>query len=177
MKIAAFDLSLTATGWARSLDSAPTLGAAWESGVLKSKHKGAARLWDLLNQIVRIGRVADLVILEGYAHAASYQAHQMGELGGVVRLGFLQAKVPVVVVPPTKLKAFATGTGGGKKERIFAECIRRLGYEGHSEDEADAIWLLQMGLHHYRLPGEVKLPKAQTERLADVKWPQIETVH
>lgn len=175
MRAAAFDLSLTSTGWARSSDSALPSGFHWESGVLKPEGTGVRRLWMALHAITGIARGCDVVVLEGYAHGAKHQTHQLGELGGVVKLGFYQSNIPVVVVPPTKLKKFATGKGSGKKEAPFAEAIRRLGYDGYSHDEADALWLLQMAIHHYKLPGLVELPKLHLTALYDeVKWPRIE---
>jgi Holliday junction resolvasome RuvABC endonuclease subunit len=171
MIVGALDASLTATGWARTNGSVPALGEPWESGVIGSEFTGSRRLWDLLNQVIAKVRECDVVVLEGYAFAARNQAHQIGELGGVLRLGLLQHKIPLVVIPPTKLKMFATGKGSGKKEAIFAECIRRLGYPGTSHDEADAWWLLQMGIHHYDLPGKVDLPQAHLRALNEVKWP------
>jgi Holliday junction resolvasome RuvABC endonuclease subunit len=179
VRLAAFDLSMTATGWARNIDPAPALGSPWESGILTSKHKGARRLWDLLHKVMRAchedGPV-DVAIIEGYAHGSKYQTHQTGELGGVIRLGFFQKDIPLVVVPPTKLKKFASGKGSHKKGEtkivMVGAAIRRLDYEGNSHDVADALWLLQMGLHHYKLPGAVPLPKHNLTALHDdVEWP------
>jgi Holliday junction resolvasome RuvABC endonuclease subunit len=102
------------------------------------------------------------------------QAHQIGELGGVLRLAFFQAEIPTIVIPPTKVKMFATGSGKGKKEGPLAEAIRRLEYGGSKHDEADALWLLQMALTHYELPGAISLPKSHTRALVGVDWPPAE---
>lgn len=178
MRIAAFDPSLTATGWARSLDPAPALGNPWEHGIIKSKWRGPKRLGDILHQFIRVAADCDVAIIEGYAFAKGFQAHQIGELGGVLRLGFYQQKLPMVIVPPSKLKKFATGKGSAKKGEtkivMVGAAIRRLDYEGNSHDVADALWLLQMGLHHYKLPGASPLPKINMEALYDdVEWPVI----
>jgi len=176
VRLAAFDLSLTAIGYARTFGSEVALGRPWESGVFKPGYAGPKRLWHALNEVVNIaGRVdqCDVVILEGYAYAARHQAHQLGELGGVIRLGLFQRKLPFVVIPPSKLKQFATGKGQIEKEAVIAQAVRRLGYEGYSHDEADALWLLQMGLHRYGLPGAVEMPKANRAAIEDanIKWP------
>ena len=178
MRLAAFDLSLTATGWARNIEPAPALGSPWEHGLISSKFRGPKRLWDILSKVMRVAAGCDVVLIEGYAFSKGYQAHQAGELGGVVRLGFFQAGVPLVVIPPAKLKKFASGKGGHKKGEtkivMVGEAIRRLGYEGNSHDIADALWLLQMGLHHYQLPGAVPLPKLNLQAIhTDVDWPTI----
>jgi len=176
MKISAFDPSLTATGWARNIDPAPALGSCWESGIITSSYRGPKRLWDLLSKVMGVASHCDVVIIEGYAFSKGFKAHQIGELGGVLRLGFYQGKIPLVEVPPSKLKKFASGKGGHKKGEtkivMVGEAIRRLGYAGNSHDEADALWLLQMGLHHYKLPGAVTLPKVNLTALYDeVEWP------
>jgi crossover junction endodeoxyribonuclease RuvC len=173
VRLAAFDLSLTSTGWARTTLSGPPGDFAWESGVIETGLRGTSRLWKILYYVLQVAKDCDLAILEGYAHASQYQSHQMGELGGVVRLGLHQKEIPFVVVPPLTLKMFATGTGKGKKEGIFAECIRRLGYEGTSDDEADALWLLQMGIHAYDLHGKVTLPKSHLRALEKIEWPRV----
>lgn len=159
------------------MDPAPALGSPWETGLISSKWKGPKRLWDLLHQFMRVADGCDVGIIEGYAFAKGFRAHQMGELGGVIRLGFFQKKIPLVVIPPTTLKKFAIGRGRVKKGEdskamVLAEAIRRLNYSGSSIDQADALWLLQMGIHQYKLPGAVKLPQNHMAALSEeIEWP------
>lgn len=167
MKIAAFDLSLTCTGYARSN------GAHWEVGNLANKLRGCERLQYLRDRVLRLAACADLVVIEGYAYASGQGAHQLGELGGVIRLALYEARLPVVELPPATLKRYATGTGNAKKDQVLAAAIRRLGYEGHINDEADALWLLHAALDHYGQPLAVTLPAAQREALAKVVWPEL----
>lgn len=174
MRLVGLDPSLTAIGWARSLDPAPALGPVWESGVIHPKGRGAPRLYNALWRVMEVVDGCDLVVIEEYAFNAHQGAHQIGELGGVLRLGLYQKKIPYVVIAPTKLKKFATGTGKGKKEAPFAEAIRRLNYERNSHDEADALWLLQMALHQYSLPGAIDLPQTHLSALTGVTWPVIQ---
>lgn len=167
--LAALDASLTSTGWARC----PLDGSSLEVGTIKPRGRGVARLQDALNQVVRVVDGAVLVLLEGYAHGKGYQAHQLGELGGVLRLGLYQRGTPFVEVPPACVKKLASGNGNAKKERVLAEAIRRLGYRGASNDEADARWLLELARVHFEVPGAASLPKKHLEFMEKIDWPEL----
>lgn len=167
--IVAFDLSLTSIGWARVTEPAPTP----EVGTIRPRGRSAARLQDALNQIIPIARGARLALIEGYAHGKNYQAHQLGELGGVVRLGFHQLGITWLAIPPKCTKKLATGNGNAKKEMMLAAAFKRLGYEGFSYDEADALWLLQVAAAHYGLACAAVLPAKHYEFQSQVEWPQI----
>jgi len=174
VRAAGLDLSLTSIGWARSKKTVPALGPAWESGVIHPKGRGAPRLWDALHQVMKVVTNCDVVVIEGYAYMAKQGGHQIGELGGVIRLGLHQRAIPYVEIAPNKLKKFATGKGSGKKEAPFGEAIRRLDYQGSSHDESDALWLLQMALHHYGWDGRVDLPQLHMTALQGISWPVVE---
>lgn len=170
MLIVALDPSLTATGVADSRD--PTQGRVLSPNGLS----GMARLHWIQKQIQQVTAGADLVVVEGYAYGAKYHAHQMGEVGGVIRLTlWCMGRTYVDVPPPVRMKV-ATGKGQAKKAAVIAEAVRRLGYEGHDDNVADALWLLQLALHQYDLPGAVDLPKSHLEPLAKARaeWPSLE---
>lgn len=171
MRIVALDPSLTATGVADSADPEHPFVLSPPSGA-----RGPERLFWIQKQVDRVTRGADLVAVEGYAHGAKYQAHQMGELGGVIRLTLWCRNTPYVDVPPPVRMKVATGKGQAKKEHVLAEAIQRLGYAGHDNNEADALWILQAALQHYQLPGAVPLPAKHLEPLAKSRpnWPTLE---
>lgn len=166
MKIAAFDPSLTETGYARAN------GKRRETGTVTTELKGVARLQLIRDRVLELAARADLVILEGYAFAAANRAHQLGELGGVLRLALWEAGLPLVEIPPAKLKMYLAGKGNAKKEAMLAAAIRRLDYEGSNNNEADALALLHAGLDAYGL-GWAKLPAAQRETIKKIEWPAI----
>ncbi len=114
---------------------------------------------------------ADLVVIEGYSmgsHGA--HSHALGELGGVVRLALFEAGIPHVDVPPATLKVYATGKGNAGKGDVLAEAVRRLGYDGGDDNEADALWLRAFGLELMGAP-VVTLPEAHRRALAKVDLP------
>lgn len=144
--ILAGDMSLTASGLAYPNGT---------SALYRPYHKdGIARVLEIRDMLVTLARglCADLVVLEGYSYGSKHQAHQLGELGGQVRGGLYEASIPFVVIPPSTNKLYATGNGGAGKPAVTAEAIRRLGYAGHDDNEADALWLRALALDAYGYP-------------------------
>ena len=175
MKILALDLSVTGTGWATNEDGEPHY-----SGIIThtKPKKGVyqhpmVRLNRIKEEVDRLSYDAKLVVMEGYSYGNNQRAHQLAELGGLIRWHLWYLGIPYVEVAPTTLKKFATGTGKAKKPEVIASAIRRLGYERHDDNEADALWLLQMALHHYGLPGAVPLPQDHHESKAEIGWPNL----
>jgi crossover junction endodeoxyribonuclease RuvC len=165
VKIAALDLSLTSTGVALTDGDVCTL---------KAKRVGMERLDWLEREIWFCVADADIVILEGYSFGSTGRAvFQIGELGGVIRFKLWREGIPFVEVPPTVLKKLATGKGNASKDEVFAAAIRRLNYQGNSNDEADAMWLRYAGLIHYGQT-DLTLPTNHLEALVKVEWPTIE---
>lgn len=116
----------------------------------KSTLRGAARLAWLRDSVE--GFVVEncpsptLICLEGYAYGAKNQAHQLGELGGVLRVWIYEQGFAgqTVVIPPTLLKQFVTGRGNAKKEEVMRDAFKVWGVEG-SNDQVDAFALAAMG--------------------------------
>lgn len=166
MIVLALDPSLTATGWAHS---------DGRSGVLTpppSVGRGVERLAWVRDAVLELAVGADVLLLEGYSFASRGRAVvSLGELGGVLRLALHEAGRLVVEAPPAVRCRYATGKGNAPKEAVLAAAIRRLGYTGHSHDEADALWLLALVLDRYNLPGRVEVPQAHRTALDGVDWP------
>lgn len=163
--VVGLDLSLTATG------VATTAGEV----VISSKLKGMARIAAIDGRIwEHVGGVApmmdvDLVVIEGYSFGSrNSQAHALGELGGVVRMALHTLAVPYIDVPPSTLKVFATGKGNAGKDEVLAAAIRRLGFGGHDNNAADALWLRALG-HHVLGDPLLELPASHTRALDKVR--------
>jgi Holliday junction resolvasome RuvABC endonuclease subunit len=77
-------------------------------------------------------------------------------------------QVPHTYVTPGSLKTFALGKGTGSKTEMTLAASRRLGYEGCSDDEADALWLAHLGAHLLGRPA-VDLPQTHLRALAKIK--------
>jgi len=111
----------------------------------------------------------DLIVLEGYAYSRGNQAHQIGELGGVIRLTlFLVDRIPVIIAP-AKLKKFVTGKGNANKELVMMDGYKRFGIDVPTTDEVEATALAIMGaVGTHGLV--VDLPKVNLEALEGVVW-------
>jgi crossover junction endodeoxyribonuclease RuvC len=166
MRIVALDLSLSASGVAVFDEGLISVDTLRPPGL-----KGMPRLEWIMRRVVELTTGVDLTLIEGYAFARPNQAHQIGELGGVVRLALHTRRVPYVEVAPAALKKLATGKGNAGKELVLVEAVKRLGYSGADNNQADARWLLQAAIQHYGLPGSIELPKSHLQALEKITWP------
>lgn len=158
------DLSLTSTGVA-SVDADD--GVNQFTWTIRPRDTGVARLRMIRDRVLADVEVIapDLVVIEGYAFGRVNRAHKLGELGGVVRVALTEHGVRWVDLPPATLKKFAAGKGNADKGAVLAAAIRRLGYSGSSNDEADALFLAHAG--HVLLGRPlVDLPQAHLAALA-----------
>lgn len=168
MRVVGVDLSLTSTGIAF---------ANGETRTIKVPADGMARLSSIRSHLMAYVEVfgADLVVIEGYSYGSPNRAAHLGELGGVIRLALYERRVRYVDVPPAVLKKYATGKGNAGKNEMLTEAVRRLGYTGSSDDEADALWLRAAALEHYGEP-VAAMPQENVKALAKVSWPTFGAV-
>lgn len=166
-QVIGLDLSLTGTGVALPDGSSLTI---------TSRHRGVERLAELRDTVARLVLAGcDLVAIEGYSMGTARQsshAHGLGELGGVIRLQLHDLDIRYVDIPPASLKRYATGKGNANKNDMLLAAARRLGYDGNSNDEADALWLRAMTLDACATP-IVELPVANREALSKITWPEV----
>lgn len=175
--VVAFDLSLTSTG------------VADRNGTrrIRPKTTGCERLAEIRDAVLlachphvtldeqiwcvggRCDTRPDLVVLEGYSYGSPNQAHPIGEMGGVVRLALFEAGIRFEVVPPAVIKTYATGKGNASKDDVLLAAVRRLGYEGASKDEADALWLYALAMDAMGAP-VVTVPANHRKALRSLAW-------
>jgi len=160
--VAGLDLSLKLTGLVvLDVDT----GTLIDCRSIKPKGKGLWRCRWLRNHLIgamdkhRPVKIA----IEGYAYGMRGQGvYQLGELGGIVRLGLMEAGVSIMDVPPATLKKFVTGKGNAKKELMMLAVYKRWGVSCSEHDEADAYGLAQLARATVT---DVKLAKFQREAL------------
>ncbi len=173
MIVVALDLSLTATGVCY-----PGRGnGELRTETWKSRERGCARLAALETYFYTMLRTArpELVVIEGYAYGRGHAAHQVGELGGLVRLALWHRLIPMVVIAPAKLKRYATGRGNASKDQVLGAAVHRFGREFTDNNQADASWLYAMAMDGTGAP-VVKMPVAHREALEGVDWTGLEAV-
>lgn len=176
MKITALDLSLTASGYAVGGMSSPGFARGPEQlgTITTNGHRGYERIDRIRGKVLDLVHEADVVVLEGYAYGMKRQSHtrEIAELGGVVRMTLHDLGFPFVDVPPASLKKYATGKGNAAKELVLVEAVKRLEYAGSDNNEADALWLLEMALDQYGIVKSI-VPKANRAALGKVEWPSL----
>jgi crossover junction endodeoxyribonuclease RuvC len=141
MKISAFDLSLTGTGWAI------WEGESLRSGTLITKGmSGMERLKHLLITISNMAEGSERIFMEGLSFGSNDpSAQERAGLAYLLRYRFWNRGWRYEVVAPTSLKKFVTGKGNAAKELVIKEVFKRWGLEPADNNEADAIVLLMIG--------------------------------
>ena len=174
--VVAFDLSLTSTGVADRKGTRRIVPKS--TGVERLAEARNAVLWathGFVDAPVWPGcpqwcvHHPDLVVIEGYSYASGNKAHDVGELGGVVRLALHEAGIRFEVVAPKTIKTYACNNGGASKDDMLLAAVRRLGYEGNSKDEADALWLYALAMHALGEP-IVSVPATHLRALKALPW-------
>jgi hypothetical protein len=173
LRVLGLDLSITAPGIALPDGTTRTI---------KTNAKdGDRRLQHIVNEIGLalgvgpdgIGSGVDLVVMEeappglkGPAIKAIHMVH------GAVRLHLIDFGTAYVVINPTTLKGYATGSTSADKTAMAMAAYKRAGREFGDDNQCDAAWLRWAGLDWYGQP-EFDLPKTQRERLTKVQWPDL----
>jgi hypothetical protein len=179
LRVLGLDLSITATGVCLPNGITRTIKTKASDGDRRLQHIVDQVGLDLGEGPDGIGDGCDLVVIEeappglkGPAIKAIHMVH------GAVRLRLIDFGTPYVVINPTTLKAFATGSTSADKTVMAMAAYKRAGREFPDDkggDQCDAWWLRAAALDHYGQP-EFELPKVQRERLAKVDWPRLEAV-
>jgi len=157
------DMSLTSTGLAAFRDNVLTTHLLQPNDL-----KGMERLRWYRHEVGTFLRLMnpDVVCLENYAFNKGNQAHQIGELGGMIRMmlweDFALLTTSYLVAPAT-MKKFVTGSGAGAKTGIPLHLFKRWGLTVDQGDEADATGLALMAL--YSSLSTLDRTKAQAEAM------------
>lgn len=179
-RIVGIDLGLTSTGWACECGT----------GAIRLKSTGMVRidaivaaLMDHVRGLCSLREGAPVqwcrTVIEGYAFNSKQATHAFakGELGGVFRWHLWSDGKHYAEVPPAVLKMFTLGKGGGEatgKDAMLAAAIRKFGFAGIDNNEADAWMLRCMGLARYSPldMGDAWAPtQPQVRALERVEWP------
>jgi len=99
------------------------------------------RLINLTNEIVGITKKYGIryVAVEGYAYAKKYQAHQIGEIAGNVKVQlWLARKIVTDTVPPSTARKHFFDYGKPSKDQVMEVVRDRLGLRVGNDHEADA---------------------------------------
>jgi crossover junction endodeoxyribonuclease RuvC len=142
-----------------------------DTDVWKPKVRGTQRLaWfdrTMASELLTFD--PQLVVIEGYAYGKGNSAHQIGELGGIIRLTLHEQDSEWVEIAPSKLKKFVTGKGNAPKDSMMIEAYKRFKVDVPTSDECDAASLAIMGAVGKGWLN-VELPKVNMEAVEGVEW-------
>ena len=164
------DLSLVKTGYAILKGKDVTI-----SGVIKSKPTGdkpideLERISLIVEEIVEAidsgipGAKPDLVMIEGLAFMARNTTAlvQLAGLNYFVRLALAELSWPFVIVAPTTLKKFVTGSGKGDKDKMMMCIYKDYGFEAFDNNVNDAY---SLGVCGQALLGEPLKPLTKPQQ-------------
>jgi Holliday junction resolvasome RuvABC endonuclease subunit len=152
MKVIGIDASLTGTGICTMLIDWPTGEVvSHKTEHLKNNFTGPERLAYIRDKvkdaIEHTGITLDpafFVAIEDYAYSKGDKAHQIGELGGVLRLMFHENNYRWKAINPSHVKQFTTGKGNAGKEDMAVDIYAQWGQRFGSNDEADSYAIAQI---------------------------------
>lgn len=153
VNVIGLDLSLTNTGIARitwngddvvaDIHRAQSKGSKTDTWQARS-----TRILNLTNEIQKRILPAALVVVEGPSFSsASVSSHDRSWLWGKVFDRMMLNGVPVLVVPPSSAKKWATGKGNADKDDMVLAAARMWPtLDGIKNDTADALALAGIGM-------------------------------
>lgn len=149
--VVGLDLSLTATGyylWNSQKGQVSIPG----HGVITNKLRDMERMDHILKAIIfeldDFASSGMRVYIEDFAFGVKQNQSYVREIGmlhGIVRHWLWGNKIHTVMVPPTVLKKFVTGSGAAKKEVVMLDVYKRFGFEARDNNLADAFGLAAFG--------------------------------
>lgn len=168
LHVVGLDLSITATGIARSDGTLTTVDTKKATGdqrllVIERHVNEAIGVWHEHPK----PHLAVIEDLPTHAHSAGIT----GMVHGVVRVALMRSGVPYVLIPPASLKKYATGKGNATKPDMRMSLYQRADIDLRDDNQVDALWLRYMGLDALGHPA-VDLPKSHREALDKVTWPE-----
>lgn len=166
MAVLGLDLSLTSTGVA---------GPDFTEALKPKRLTRYARLRWILHGVFELADAfePDLVVVEGPSYnSQGGHDHERGGLWWMVTDMLQERGIGIAVAPPTNIKKYATGVGGGPKagkDFVILAAARHFEWFAGGNDEADALWACAMGNDHLGAP-LVQMPAKNREALEKCDW-------
>jgi len=129
----------------------------------------ASRWLDMESQFKELLKEArpDLIYMEGPSFSSKSRKHDIGIAAGILHMAALhELGLTINIVPPASIKKLVTGRGNATKDLVLIEAIKRLSFDGKTNDEADARGLLEFALHVHDHDARTSLPAGHVKALA-----------
>lgn len=171
------DLSLTKTGVV-VLENNKIL----YSDIIKSQPSGDKPIDELIRLVLISAKATEvinkynpnIVVIENLAFLAQGTSlTQLAGLSYMVRAYLADRRIPFIMVAPTSLKKFITGSGKGEKDTMMLEVYKRYGVSIPENNINDAFGLAKIG--QLMIKDDPKIPIFQKEviNLLKNQWPAI----
>jgi crossover junction endodeoxyribonuclease RuvC len=161
------DPSLTATGIA-------TLNNAGQVERLETisfpKLKDEERLAAIIDAVCEKISTPILIVIEGLSLGShTGMSTERAALHHMLRVAFWEAHIPFLIVPPSTLKKFATGSGKAEKNIMIREVFRRWEVEAKDDNQADAAALAYLGAAYANWTPDAFLIQPQRDVIAALR--------
>jgi len=156
MRLLALDPA-THCGWAHSCGAF----GVWDLSTRRDESGGMKliRLRSKLLEVAAMEGKLDLVVFEAARNAAPKMqgalVHQ-ARLQGVIEVFCHDQGIEYRGYSPAEIKKWATGKGNAGKADMLKAAHERLNYAGNDDNEADALWLLDMATAEYAAASTLK---------------------
>ena len=145
MKVLAIDPA-SLLGWAISR----TLYGVWNLKTRKDESIGMKliRLRAKLNELNLVEKI-DVVVYERPGGRHTNPIIHQAKLIGIIEEWCEENKIIYKAYSSKEIKKYATGNGNASKEKMIQAASEKLGYCGNDDNEADALWLLELFNNDY----------------------------
>lgn len=116
-----------------------------------AKLKDMERLGEIGSEIMRLLEKYEPneVWVEGYSFGSRANHEIMYSIGTVIRYFLWQSGYERNIIPPTKLKKFATGKGNSKKDLVMKSVFKYWGFDTDNDNIADAYAIALFGMYRH----------------------------
>jgi len=133
-------------GWAMSRE----IYGVWDLSTRRDESMGMKllRMKAKLDELYRDNRPS-LIAYERAAGAHKASIIHEAKLIGLLESWCEEMGIAYRAYSAGEIKRFATGLGNASKEKMIEAAREKLGYKGNNDNEADALWILEIAKRDY----------------------------
>lgn len=135
----------TSCGWALHTSGMPTTCGVWDLSTRRDESNGMKllRFRGKLREICGTFPIKAMAVERPAGRHTGAIMHQ-SKLIAILEAFCEEHKIEYCTYSASEIKKFATGKGNCSKEEMITAARERLSYEGNDDNEADALWLLEI---------------------------------
>jgi Holliday junction resolvasome RuvABC endonuclease subunit len=146
VKILAMDIA-THCGWAVSRE----VYGCWDLSAKRDESAGMRliRLRSKMKEVIKAENI-NIVVFERPGGQYKGAIIVQSELQGQIKVVCEDMDIDYRAYSSMEIKRYATGKGNCGKPAMIAAAKNKLGYPGNDDNEADALWLLELAKSDYK---------------------------